>query len=328
MASRNKPTMIDIARRAGVSQAAVSYVLNGQAQAKRISPETEQAILDVARELNYVPHAGARAMRMQKTHSICLVNDLTHLSPTAMQINASRSLPAICLRAGKSGYRVLIETTLPGGQDPRQAIDQLRQTLKSDYALLRSRSARALGILGDAGSCPVLRDRLDADPDPAVRIACAAALGELRDTHVASQLMRMIDDQSNPVVRGELALAVAEIAGGEGRFVRLYKKLHLEPGVTAGTVLLDLQKKLHAGRYDKPIEEVFNQAADCFSRDQVPKASRLLGELCIARAGAKADNTLTELLILTGQKLQAAQQHPGPEWIALGLHLLECSCKQ
>ena len=45
--------MKDIAERAGVSVTTVSKVLNKQGS---ISPETTKAILDIAREMNYVPN--------------------------------------------------------------------------------------------------------------------------------------------------------------------------------------------------------------------------------------------------------------------------------
>lgn len=57
--SRKKVTSKDVAKAAGVSQATVSYVLNNVEEAK-ISVETQQRVLQVARELGYTPNVVAR----------------------------------------------------------------------------------------------------------------------------------------------------------------------------------------------------------------------------------------------------------------------------
>lgn len=53
----------DIAKRAGASISAVSLVLNGKADAVRISKETQQRILDAASELGYIANIQARRLR-------------------------------------------------------------------------------------------------------------------------------------------------------------------------------------------------------------------------------------------------------------------------
>ncbi|GGW46540.1 LacI family transcriptional regulator [Streptomyces lucensis JCM 4490] len=58
----NTPTSADVARLAGVSRATVSYVLNNTS-AVRISEPTRRRVHEAARELGYVPHAGARSLR-------------------------------------------------------------------------------------------------------------------------------------------------------------------------------------------------------------------------------------------------------------------------
>lgn len=60
--SRPVPTSADVARHAGVSRATVSYVLNNTSTV-RISEATRRRVRESARELGYVPHAGARSLR-------------------------------------------------------------------------------------------------------------------------------------------------------------------------------------------------------------------------------------------------------------------------
>jgi DNA-binding LacI/PurR family transcriptional regulator len=56
-------TVDDVARRAGVSRTAVSYVLNEKGQRnKHVSEETRTKVLQAIQELNFQPHALARAL--------------------------------------------------------------------------------------------------------------------------------------------------------------------------------------------------------------------------------------------------------------------------
>ena len=66
MASASPPqkpvTSTDVAKAAGVSRTTVSLVLNG-VETIALSPQTRDHVRAVARELGYVPHSGARALR-------------------------------------------------------------------------------------------------------------------------------------------------------------------------------------------------------------------------------------------------------------------------
>lgn len=66
-------TIKQVAERAGVSKAAVSYVLNGHAEKAKIPPETAQRILAVAREMQYRPNALARGLAGKRTEAIRVV---------------------------------------------------------------------------------------------------------------------------------------------------------------------------------------------------------------------------------------------------------------
>ncbi|HEY0000783.1 MAG TPA: LacI family DNA-binding transcriptional regulator [Actinoplanes sp.] len=54
-----RPTIADIARRAGVSKGAVSYALNGQ---PGVSEATRQRIMSIAQEIGFNPNSAARAL--------------------------------------------------------------------------------------------------------------------------------------------------------------------------------------------------------------------------------------------------------------------------
>ena len=65
-----RPTITDIARRAGVSISAVSYALNGQ---PGVSDGTRQRIVDIAAEVGWRPSNAARALSGFRAHAVGLV---------------------------------------------------------------------------------------------------------------------------------------------------------------------------------------------------------------------------------------------------------------
>jgi len=62
MERKRRPTSADVARKAGVSRATVSYVLNGK-ENQSIPDATRQRVWDAARSLHYTPSATARMLR-------------------------------------------------------------------------------------------------------------------------------------------------------------------------------------------------------------------------------------------------------------------------
>lgn len=64
------PTMLDVAKRAGVALSTVSYALNGT---RPISEETRQRIFAAMEELGYRPHALARGLASKRSRIIALL---------------------------------------------------------------------------------------------------------------------------------------------------------------------------------------------------------------------------------------------------------------
>jgi len=64
------PTITDVARRAGVSVATVSRVIN---DTKFVSPELRQRVLQAMKELDYQPNLLAGSLRRRETHTIGLI---------------------------------------------------------------------------------------------------------------------------------------------------------------------------------------------------------------------------------------------------------------
>ena len=94
---RRKPRITDVAERAGVSTATVSYVLNNVAGA-RVAPTTRQRVRTAANEVGYRPNTLARSLRTRRTHMIGFVSDDVATSPFASEM--IRGAQEVARRAG------------------------------------------------------------------------------------------------------------------------------------------------------------------------------------------------------------------------------------
>ncbi|MEU3663890.1 LacI family DNA-binding transcriptional regulator [Streptomyces sp. NPDC032940] len=104
-----RPTSRDVARIAGVSHTAVSFVFNGRAEGN-LSPATQERIRQAAAQLGYRPDPVARGLRRRRTAVIGMVTDGIASSPFA-----GRLLRGAMETAWDSGHLVL---TVDSGGDP------------------------------------------------------------------------------------------------------------------------------------------------------------------------------------------------------------------
>ncbi|MFI2364420.1 LacI family DNA-binding transcriptional regulator [Promicromonospora sp. NPDC019610] len=63
MTQRRRPTQVDIARAAGVSQATVSLVVSGGQASSQVAEQTRRAVLDAAAALGYTVNTAARSLK-------------------------------------------------------------------------------------------------------------------------------------------------------------------------------------------------------------------------------------------------------------------------
>jgi DNA-binding LacI/PurR family transcriptional regulator len=70
MVTRERPTLEAVARRAGVSRATVSRVVNGSTT---VAETIREAVNQAVEELGYVPNQAARSLATQRTDSIALI---------------------------------------------------------------------------------------------------------------------------------------------------------------------------------------------------------------------------------------------------------------
>jgi len=229
MDSGRRPTSADVARRAGVSRATVSYVLNDVTH-QSIPDATRQRVLAAAEELDYTPHAAARTLRAGESRLVLFINagipygaNLSVMIDTlSAEVAASgRSLviwqqhdpgelaatlahlqPALAITLGRlnEGQRELLaRARIPSvetgtGDDP----DAARVLTALQIRYLASRGHRRLGYLTTADP----RFGMFAAPRLAGALAACAELG--LDPPMVAELASPDD-----VPVGELALVLA-----------------------------------------------------------------------------------------------------------------------
>lgn len=105
--------MREVALKAGVSSATVSYVLNGRSDTMRIAVETRERILDAVRELGYHPNAIAQSLSHKRTHAIAVVMQYPALfSGWSGFINTL--MHGVTDSAVKHGYDLMLHTRNAG----------------------------------------------------------------------------------------------------------------------------------------------------------------------------------------------------------------------
>jgi len=98
-----KVRLVDIAKKAGVSRAAVGHVLNHSGiNNVRVSSETRERVLKIAQEMNYRPNRAAQQLRGKPTHMLGVILNTVN---TAV---FSARLSAIEIEATRRGYRMVI----------------------------------------------------------------------------------------------------------------------------------------------------------------------------------------------------------------------------
>ena len=123
-----KPTITDVARRAGVSKSLVSLVMRG---ADHVSPERRQAVNKAAAELGYRPNAMARSLVQRRTHLVgVMVSDLHN--PFFADVVAG-----IQEQAARTGYKVLVNSGNRAAAREADAMETLMQ-LRADGIILGS----------------------------------------------------------------------------------------------------------------------------------------------------------------------------------------------
>jgi LacI family transcriptional regulator len=137
MGVRRRPTLTDVAGRAGVSVTTASYILNRRSKEMRISADAARRVQAAAAELDYRPNRSARNLRSSSTATIGVITD--HVAGGAY---ASRMLTGAAA-AARSREHLLVIGESEGNPDVEALlIDEMfdRQVDGVVYATLATSS--------------------------------------------------------------------------------------------------------------------------------------------------------------------------------------------
>ena len=97
-----RPNIADVARAAGVSTATVSRVLN---KPESVRQALHHVVLQAIASLGYVPNAGARSLKLQRSGTVGAI------FPTIDNAIFAKAIDALQLRLGEAGLQLLIATS-------------------------------------------------------------------------------------------------------------------------------------------------------------------------------------------------------------------------
>jgi len=170
-----KVTIKDIARKANVSHQAVSMVFAGE---PRISQKTRERVLQVAREMQYIPNLAARNLRKGKSNWIGLiVNDISNPFYGTMAKIAEEA-------ALEKGYQLIIADTQWNAARETCAIERML-SFQVRGVLLCSTEQNDVDLLSQVGSPVVVAvDTCAPDYGGCFVGNDVAAAGRLAATHL------------------------------------------------------------------------------------------------------------------------------------------------
>lgn len=127
-----EPTIKDVARRAGVSTATVSRVLNGQ---HWVAEETKATVLQAVQELNYKPNAIARSLMNAQTKTLAII------FPNVSDMFSGTVLSGVEDAAHQRGFSVIVCKT-GGGHERTLGYLQLLAEKRVDGIVFASEVLR------------------------------------------------------------------------------------------------------------------------------------------------------------------------------------------
>lgn len=139
--STGRPTLNDVARLSGVSNASVSYVLNERSD-KPVSDAMRARVLEAAAELGYVRNTAAATLRRGHSNLVLLVPDSTFTGDVS-----ARTIEKVSAGISRLGYTVLVHTLGAGEAGEDRLADAVREV-------------QPLSVVGMTFLSPAFRERL------------------------------------------------------------------------------------------------------------------------------------------------------------------------
>jgi DNA-binding LacI/PurR family transcriptional regulator len=230
---RRRPTMVDVAARAGVSRALVSLVFRG---APGASAESREKVLRAAEELGYHPDNAARLLARGRSRTLGVL--MTVREPFEADL-----VEAIYPEAERRGYDVLLSASTPG-RDEAKAVEALLAHRCEGVILLGPVVDDAfLDDLGSRAVAVVVGRSAGGAAVDSIRSADAEGMRQAVDHLVGLGHRRIVHVDGGPSgpnarVRREGYVAAMR-AHGLDREVRIIPgAYHEDAGIAAGRTLL------------------------------------------------------------------------------------------
>ncbi len=174
----NSPTIVDVAREAGVSIKTVSRVLNHE---PGVHESTREQVLKVVEALRYRPKQSARSLAGGRSFLIGLL----YYDPSAIFVGSVQQ--GATLRCRELGYHLVVESLHNDAPDLRQQIDRMVLALRPDGMILTPPlcdNPEVLAALRESGTpCVLMSPERDIRGVPSVR---------MDDVHAAEELTNLL----------------------------------------------------------------------------------------------------------------------------------------
>ena len=207
-----------------------------------------------------------------------------------------------------------------GRMGDKSAVFALRETLLSDYPLLRARSARALATLGDTESIPTLLNYFRKEPDPGVRVAYAQSFGKMRYVEILDEMIHFLVSLEDDVLRSEMALALARIIGNEPQYISFWRQLKNDHDTATAMIILSLKSNLSKLNINSAeLETLADNASDAFAHGNAEKGAFLLADFVRAVSVHVTRPPVVIILSECADRLKEFGSRRG-EYILLSLH--------
>ena len=192
---RKAPTLKDVAREVGVSEATASIVLNGARSGTRISDARRQEIVEAAARIGYRPNSVARALQAGRNHRVGLYTGYPEID--ARSLFFTEILGGMCSGARAMGANVVILSVSEGedrllGVLTGASLDGLVVQAREDdpiFTLLGDLRVPVVAINEAAGPLPVVG--IDEESGGAMQ---AAHLAERGHRHVLYKQSRELSE--------------------------------------------------------------------------------------------------------------------------------------
>jgi LacI family transcriptional regulator len=172
------PTIVDVAREAGVSIKTVSRVLNHE---PGVHESTRDAVLKVVEALRYRPKQSARSLAGGRSF---LIGRL-YYDPSASFVGSVQQ--GATLRCRELGYHLVVESLHNDAPDLRQQIDRMVMALRPDGMILTPPlcdNPEVLAALRESGTpCVLMSPERDIRGVPSVR---------MDDVHAAEEITNLL----------------------------------------------------------------------------------------------------------------------------------------